>query len=348
MKPQSFWYVLFAFLSTYVLLEQMLDPYWAGFELSVSRHEDMLSKKAQFYNPWQYRILSTYLLEGLIQIYQYTGIKALIPELEVPQLGISLRQHLPFILVKWLLLFVVFISANKYFIQLKILHASHRLMGLWLLGFAMYPMQFSGDLSLDIYIEVSCYLLAACYILKKQYYPVIILTFIAALNRESSGFIPILLGIYIIYINWDLVVSDIPLNEKLNRMIILLAPSILSGLIYLIVFMGIRYHFGYVSPSSVYGNQSYWEFFTWNFSQPTSYIQFIRTFTLYPLLIVITFRKWPQPLKIWSICMLSAWIFIHLGWAVVRETRLFLVPLALLIIPGVIIVLLVKKREAIK
>jgi len=334
MSSRFFWHLIFFLLSSYVLTEQLLDPYWAGFELVVSRHQDMLKQEAFYYNPWQYRILSTYLLEGFIQLFSIISLPQFISGIDIPQLDVNLSQHLPYIVLKWIVLYMVFWSADKYYQALGLKHHFLRLTGIWLLAFVMYPVQFSAGLSLDIYLEVIFYLWAGWLIMHNRYVYIIPLTIWAAFNRESSGFIPLMLGLCII-MNAGSEFNLLSIRrQQITFYLSRLSPFLMSVVCYIAVFWGLRYYFGYPSPRSVYGNVHLSEYLRWNISQPTTYIQLLRTFTVFPVLVIFTFRKWPATLKAWSWMIIPAWVILHLSFAVVRETRLFLVPLSLLVIPG--------------
>lgn len=313
-------------LTCYVIGEQLLDPNWAGFEIVVQRHRDMLNREAYFYNPWQYRILSTYLMEGVLNIWEKVAPAHLsTPEILTEQ-NIELSHHLPFIAVKGALVYGIFLLSLSYYSALGIARFPYRLLGIWLIAFFMYPAQFSAGLSLDIYLETLFYLGGALLILNKKETWLPLLCVGAALNRESSGFIPFMLLAYY----WVQQKSLFLLSPFKSNMFLL------SCLAYVGVFIGLRIYFGYPPTRSVYGNQHFFDFFSWNLSQPTTYYQFLRSFTLIPLLAIWSFPKWPPLLRTWAYLILPVWILLHMGHAVVRETRLFLIPVSLILIPGIL------------
>ena len=314
-------------LTCFVVGEQLLDPYWAGFEVVVQRHQDMLNREAHFYNPWQYRILSPYMIEGVLRLWE--GISP--PSLPTPEIlaerGIVLTHHLPFILVKWISVLCIFLLSTRYYTALGISQTRYHILGMWLIAFFLYPAQFSADLSLDIYLETLFYLGAALLIIKGKEVWLPLLCIFAALNRESSGFIPFMLLAYF----WVQRKSIYPLPSLKNGVFLLCCVA------YLGVFVGLRWYFGYPSGRSVYGNESFLDFFSWNLSQPTTYYQLLRSFTLIPILAIWFFPKWPTLLRTWAYLILPVWVLLHFGHAVVRETRLFLVPVCLILIPGILL-----------
>ena len=337
MKKVGILYGCVLFMTGYVLLEQLLDPYWAGFELVVERHKDMLNRSPEFYNPWQYRILSTYVMEGFLNIWRLLPFSSIpTPDL-LRERGINLSEHLPFILCKAILLFSIFQLFVRYLHQLGISELRWKIVGIWLLGFFMYPAQFSAGLSLDIYWEVIFYLLAVISLLNRAWIWIPLITLFAAFNRESSGFIPLLL----LLVHFLSISKDKVLGFPLESLQSFIHPRqkaiqlfLLSCILYIAIFTGLRIYFGFPKAQSVYGNQSFMDFFTWNLSQATTYSQWLRSFTLLPFFALWFFPKWPRFLKMGFWMMVPLWLVIHLGHGVIRETRLFLVPTSLFLIPG--------------
>ena len=313
-------------LTCFVIGEQLLDPNWAGFEIVVERHQDMLNQSAYFYNPWQYRILSPYLMEGVLQVWKTLSP----PSLPTPEIlrtqHIELSRDLPFILVKWAMVLGIFLLSIPYYRSLGIIRTRYQLLGIWLVAFFLFPAQFSAGLSLDIYLETLFYLAAALLMLNEKHVWLPLVCVCAALNRESSGFIPFMLFTYY----WVQQKTLLPLPSFKISVFLLCCAA------YLGVFIGLRWYFGYPPGRSVYGNKTFYDFFSWNLSQPTTYYQLLRSFTLIPLLAAWSFPKWPSLLRTWAYLLLPAWILLHFGHAVVRETRLFLVPVCLILIPGIL------------
>ncbi|MEM9718409.1 MAG: hypothetical protein AAGA10_04150 [Bacteroidota bacterium] len=326
-------------LTGYVLLEQFFDPYWAGFDLVVQRHQDMLNHTAKFYNPWQYRIFSTYLVEAFLNIWRTLPFQEMATPNFLGEKGIQLSTHLPFILVKAGLLFLFFRLSVSYLDQMGIHSLRLKILGIWLLSFYLYPAQFSADLSLDVYIEAIFYLLAMISLLNNSWAWIPLITLFAAFNRESSGFIPLLILVFHFspFSRQNLpgtflgnIFTSITLKEKSIQ------TFVLSCIIYIGVFIGLRIYFGFPAPQTVYGNHSFLDFFSWNLMQPTTYYQWIRSFTLLPFFALWFYPKWPTFLKMGFWVMVPLWLVIHFGHGIVRETRLFLVPTSLFLIPGIL------------
>jgi len=336
MTQRIIWYASLFMLTTYVWTEQLLDPYWAGMEIVVQRQKDIIEGNAQFYNPWQYRMLMPYIIQSIQYITSLLWPTDVTFAITLPQQTLLFPLHLPFLLTKWILILGVLGIAGQYYRTLGLKHSYFRLLGVWALAFTMYPMQFSADLSLDIYCEVFCYLLAGWLMLKQQHLYLIPLILLAALNRESSGFIPLMLAVYYMPKYSSRAILDHLKTSPRSFARQQWLPFLLL-LLYALVFISQRIIWGYLPTQSVYGNTHIWDFVTWNLRQPTTYIQFLRTFTLLPILVWVTYPHWPPLLKQWSILIIPIWVLIHFSFGIVRETRLFLVPIALIIVPGVTI-----------
>jgi hypothetical protein len=59
-----------------------------------------------------------------------------------------------------------------------------------------------------------------------------------------------------------------------------------------------------------------------------------RTVTVVPLVALWHYRRWPPPLRTFALTVVPAWVAVHLFAAVLAETRLLLVPYALVFVPG--------------
>ena len=53
-----------------------------------------------------------------------------------------------------------------------------------------------------------------------------------------------------------------------------------------------------------------------------------------PFIALWRLRHWPAPLKTFGLAVVPVWLAVHLFAAVIAETRLLLVPYALVAIPG--------------
>ena len=173
-------------------------------DVQLFRHVDVLKGTAP--NPWQYRVFSEWIVEGFI----YVSARLLRPDLAVFSALWSLR-----ILQNLVLLTLVYL----YFIRLGITKTAS-VYGVVLLAGGMLHVFHESDLSYNTYFDVIFYLLAGILILNARYGWVPVLMIAAALNRETSAMIPVLLMIW----GW--------LGRSNNRM-----KALISGVIGIFVWM---------------------------------------------------------------------------------------------------------------
>ena len=136
-----------ALLSIYILFVQLIDPYWAGFAIEEERHLQMLRGEAHFYNPWQYRIFSSLLLEGIIRLFDTLSIHPTYQNGYLDQYGLDLSRHLAHLFLRFLQNIFILLFAYKYYKLLGVNSPILIFLGLILLSQAMGPANFSADLS---------------------------------------------------------------------------------------------------------------------------------------------------------------------------------------------------------
>jgi hypothetical protein len=144
-------------------------------EYQVPRHLAMLAGTAG--NPWQFRMLSAWIVEGFHRLIGAVGI------------------HDPliaaFVVVRVLTETAMFVIAWRYWRALDLSSAAS-FMGLALFGWSVSYANFGSDLQFNTYFDVLFYLVAAWLVVRDRMTWLLPLTALAALNRETSGFIPLL------------------------------------------------------------------------------------------------------------------------------------------------------------
>ena len=71
----------------------------------------------------------------------------------------------------------------------------------------------------------------------------------------------------------------------------------------------------------------------------------LATMGIIPFLALFSYRKWPHELKVFFWLIVPVWFLVHLFASTMAETRLFLVPYALIFIPGALFGLPRKTRH---
>ena len=272
----------------------------------VNRHLRVLQGHAG--NAYQYRILSEYLVEGLI--------------LALTNLGFPQPITSAFILFRIFQNTLIFLLAAFYYQKLG-LNTYVILIGLSLLAWGMTHGLYDSDLQFNTYSDVIFYLAAGLIILLGQCAWLIPITGLAALNRETSGLIPLMLIAYTLWTN----------SRNKPRKIALMIAAVSCGL-YGIIFFSLRHAYG-EQPLIVHnGVQLGREFFVYNISQYETWVQLFGTMGILPLMAIFSFRQWPDGLRAFFWAIVPIWFLVHPFVSIMAETRLFLVPFALIFVPG--------------
>lgn len=300
--------MLFSILSVYIVYRQATDSNAIDLDTQLVRHERMLSGESEFFNPWQYRVLSTYLAEGF-----YQCIKIVLP---------NVNKGYTFLFFRFLQNILIFYMAILFYESLGIKNPWLILTGVFILSYSMAHSVFQSDLSFNTYFDVFFYLLGGWLIIHKKYIWIIPLMFLAALNRETSLLIPAMLVLP--FVKWP--------NILVPRRVFLIALT--SILFFFVAFIGVRIYYGYQPSAGIHGMTSFTDYLFFNIRFKRMYPELIGTLGFLPIVFLLFFNKLPLLLKQWFWLVCPVWFLIHLAYSTAVETRLFLVPQALIFIPG--------------
>lgn len=313
MIKKLFWVqlVFILLMSAYVVYETATDKEAIALDVQITRHKRMLSGTSEYYNPWQYRIFSMFVLEATIRAY-----RALIP---------GSCEICPYLLLRFLQNIAIFYLCLVYYRLLGIKNPLMVWTGWLILCFTFANSSFHSDLSFNTYFDILFYLAGAVLILNNRLLWIVPLTLLAALNRETSGFIPLML--------LTPFSKDIIYNKK--RIVI----AAVSLFLYVLAFVGVRLCYGYQPAASVHGMTSPIEFLQYNITFIRMYALLFGTLGVIPIVVLLGFRNLPVTLKYWFWLIVPAWVIIHLFCTMASETRLFLVPHTLLFVPSFLILI---------
>jgi hypothetical protein len=269
-------------------------------------HTDMLNGTAG--NPWQYRILADLMVEPVIRLLE--------------GLDISRAETIAFIALRGAQTLLIFIAAGLYYRKLGLgLHAN--LIGLSILCWGMSYSLYNSDLSFNVYFDIFFYLLAAMLIMDGRSAWIIPLCILAAFNRETGVLIPVALAAHA-YLR----------KSGQARLKPAITHAALGLILFIGILVGLRMYYGqqafltadgaYPGLGTLYLNLSRW--ITWE--------QLSITLGIIPILALLAWRAWPPSLRIFFWVVAPAWIGVHFLAALAAETRLLLVPQALVFIPG--------------
>ena len=257
-------------------------------------------------NPVQYRVLAAWLEWLLVH-----GFAAL---------GVPNHFTVAFIALRVLEDSAVFVLAYAYWRKLG-LSLPHAFLGMSLLAWGMSYGHHNTDLRFDTYLDVAFYLAAALCLLYGRELWLLPLVGLAALNRETSGLIPFLLLAHA----WA--------NDRLTRREVALAAGALA--IWAAVFVGLRLAYPpqrLIVPDGASGLG--WPLFVFNATRYLTPLQLFAVLGIVPFLALAGWRHWPPVLRAFALALVPVWLVVHAFAAVVAEARLFLVPQALVFVPG--------------
>ncbi len=274
----------------------------------MDRHSAVLAGQAP--DPWQYRLLSEWLAEAMIRFYQF---------LRVPMAMIP--AFITFRLLQNAAIFWLAFALYRKITGSNLL----ALLAVGMLAGSMKNAFYDNDLSFNTYFDVLFYLLSALLLLARNYYAVVFVTIFAALNRETSGLIPFLMA--------GAILENPPPSLKKYL------PVLLSAGIYAFVFIGLRLWFPGRPLYIPYKHPPGFPLLLYNLTRQFSWDQLSGTLGLIPLLGLVFYPAWPRLWQRFFLIVCPVWFVIHLFASVIDETRLFLVPQALIFIPGALFAL---------
>lgn len=271
-------------------------------------HQQMLEGVAG--NPWQYRILADWLVEHLIQFMRVLDAPA--PKVNA------------YIVFRFLQCVLIFLAVGLYYRKLG-LSLFANLVGSSVLAWSMSHSLYNSDLSLNVFFEIAFYLLAGYLILAEKFIWIPFLMIPAAFNRETSALIPLLL-IAFAYFNADRA-------KKLKPAIF---HALIGSVIFIVIFLGLRLHYGEQTFLTADGYSPGVGLLILNLTRWVTWEQLLITLGLIPFLAGFAYPAWTQPVKILFWVVVPVWFGVHFFAALVAESRLFLVPQALVFIPGML------------
>ncbi|HEV7381439.1 MAG TPA: hypothetical protein VGN64_16690 [Dyadobacter sp.] len=324
-------------------------------------HKSALAGDFWFPNPWKYRVFSTWLVETSYQIYTHTvdkiipvdglinftspvnsarfaltadlkrfsanGAEVVTPEYFVGQdktgrdkwevIKEYHRYFVVFMLLRFCIDLAILYCAYKFY-QLFIRNFWMQVMGVLFLANGINNAFRDTAFGFDTYIDLLLFLISAIIVIK-NYAPVwlIPVMVIGILNRETSLMIPVIFA----------TVNFARDNYKITLRNFGYAAGL--GLIGVIGFVGLRLYYGY----EPYMLTSGWYRVVENFSNYSIISGQFAIMLVLPFLSLFFLRQAPVLLRTIWITIVPVWFAIHYWSFPVLESRYFLVPFALAIIP---------------
>ena len=309
--------LLFSLFTVYVQATALGLKYLEGRQLD--RHHAVLEATAG--NPWQYRVLPEVLVEGALRATS---------SLHFPR-----STALAFVAVRVFQNALIFLLAAFFYRKLG-LSTYVLLIGLSLLAWSMTHSLYDSDLQFNTYFDIVFYLAAGLLVLYEKDVWIIPLTGLAALNRETCGLIPFML-----------VAARCQLRPKFSVPRKALLTTGIALAIYGVIFAALRFHYGPQKLLVPYGHQPGLDLLWFNAGRYVTWVQLFAMMGLLPILALLSVRRWPRILQMFALAIIPAWFLVHLFFSTAQwaESRYFLVPQALIFIPGVLFGIVNSRNE---
>ena len=309
-QTKFFWLILLIsaiFLSIATTYAQVDDVTFRFIRIQQEKvHQEMLEGVAG--NPWQYRILADWMLDPLMNWFVARDVLNPKPS--------------AFIFFRFLQCLLIFFVAGVYYRKLG-LSLGANLLGLSMLAWGMSLSLYNSDLSFNVFFDIIFYLIAAVLIMDGRFVWIPLLMIPAALNRETSLLIPFMLLSFVYF-------GD--KNAKSMRSVVIFSAA--SLIVFLLIFVGLRNYYGEQEFLTADGYYPGIGLLVLNLSRFVTWEQLLLTLGIIPFLAIFSYRAWHRTLKIFFWVVVPVWVAVHFFAALVAETRLLLVPQALIFIPG--------------
>lgn len=322
--------------------------------LTYERHKAVIEGRSEFYNPWQYRILCPYVVEGTMWVYDHT-IDKVFPIEEGLKFNIESTSGTSaetdeFVnlmrtrgVMKYMIIFILFRFTEhvfifylawrlwNYFVKSKWLI----FFGINFLALALGNAVTAADLSFNTYLDIIFYLVTANLIVyNKNKAWLFLIVPLSAFNRETALLIP---ALYFIsetdFTGFSLKKSGLTNISSPPKKV--WVNTIILYLIFFAIFFAIRSYYGY-RPQQVWKAKAGFEMLKLNLFSAVaakSYFELIGTFGVIPFIILYKFKLFPHLLKKWFVFLVPIWFAVHYVSVVTYQTRLFMVPIILIFMP---------------
>jgi hypothetical protein len=284
----------------------------------IRRHREVLQGRAPGH--WQYRFLSEWVAQGFIQLSRWLELRRPIA-----------AGFLLFRVAQNLAIFgLLVVYYRKLGLDTKVI-----LLGMSALAWGMTNARYDSDLSFNTYSDMIFYLGAALLILARSYLWLVPLSVAAALNRETAALIPVMALLH----EWMSPSAEKKPAQRFGAALVALA-------LFAITFVAVRQTLGPRAEFPTFGSASRgWETVFANATRPWTWSQLLATNGWLPFLAVAAIKRWPPSLLAFFWAIVPAWYAVHFAWSTLAETRLVLVPLAIVFVPGALLGLTLAERR---
>jgi hypothetical protein len=191
-----------------------------------------------------------------------------------------------------------------------------------------------SDLTFNTYMDVTLYVLAAIVIVKKlNPLWIIVLSVLGSLNRETALFIPALY--FLSAFRWDAWPS---LKEMIISSKQVIAITTVSVVLFFAIFIAIRLHYG-LEPVSTWRVSAGWPMLKLNLFSSVSIKTYMELYGIMGFMLfwaVLVYPTMNKQLRLFLFTLVPIWLGIHFISAIGYQSRLYLVPTLLVLVPAVL------------
>lgn len=308
--------LLLAVWSAYLMYFLWPSSYLEGAQMQ--RMNDILYGSAP--NPWRYRLLSEYIANFIYKFFQWFDSSASITS--------------AFTTFTFLQFAAIYSLSYAYFRKLNI-SMCNALVGLAFIAGAVFHSYYDSGLSYSRNVDLIFYLIAALCIFYRNFVFLPIIVLLAALNRETSGFIILMPFAFLMLDKFGSSRFSVCGKFSKDEKVELIKYGVISSFIFIVTFILLRYFIGGSDDVvKAYSADSAWMLFNYNISDSLALLYLPLTFNILPLLGLSRYKFWPKELVIIYLLIVPAWLVMHLFYTYIHETSLFLVPLVMAFIPS--------------
>ncbi len=317
------------------------------------RHLMHMQANSMFFNPWQYRILCPLMVEGLYwaadhTVYKLVDIKGidlglpgdqsdknpatqnLIESLKNPEFIKYTLVFLGFRFLQNVVLILLCFYYFSLFARNKMLIALGIMMCVLFMGNGVVD----SDLTFNTYMDITLYILTGIVIVKNlSPLWIILLTVVGSLNRETALFIPVLY--FFSNFDWSLWPSIKNLFVQNFKVIGITASAVV---LFFAIFIAIRSYYG-IQPVSTWRVSAGLPMLKLNLFSSVSiktYMELYGIMGFLPLWAILIYPTMSKHLKLFFITLVPIWFAIHFTSAIAYQTRLYLVPVLLVLVPAIL------------
>jgi hypothetical protein len=264
-------------------------------------------------DPWEYRLLSNWGAQVSLDAAKAVGFHH---PYVVGFEAFRLLQNLVIFAAMWILL-------RRFGFD-----ALPAALGLGLLAWAMTQALHNTGLQFNSYGDLAFYLVAAILILDRRYAWIVPLTVAAALNRETSGLIPVML-----------IAVGIAHGARTDGGRRAIGYGAAALALYAITIASVRLIVGSAPLFKPFNLSPGLDYVRYNLRSGLTWEYLFRTLNIVPFIALAGLGRWPRELKAFALAIVPVWAVAHLFASILAETRLLLVPYAVVFVPGALFAL---------